>query len=228
MHSTRFLSFFASAAFVALAAELAACSGNSSGGARPDAGAPSPTSDAASWMESGSAETSSGYDTGTTTSDAAPEGSPTPDDASEASATIVYTATLDGNQEAPAVATPATGAATLTLSADQTTLTYHVTHTVTGGIAAHIHLGAGGENGSVIFPLTPFGADMTGTIQLSSAGDAGPSPQSLVDSLEKGLLYVNIHSAANPGGEVRGQILKPGDSLYVSTLTSPQEMPRVT
>jgi hypothetical protein len=214
MRSNRFLWFFASAASVA----LAACSGNSATGSSPDAGAHSPVSDGASWMESGSAATSSGYDTGSSTTN----------DASEAGATIEYAATLDGNQEAPVVATSATGTATFTLSADKTTLAYHVTHTVTGGIAAHIHLGAAGENGSVIFPLTPFSADMTGTILLSSAGDASPSPQSLADALAKGLLYVNVHSTTNPGGEVRGQILNPGDSLYVATLTGAQETPPVT
>jgi hypothetical protein len=177
-------------------------------------------------METG---TASGDDTGTTTPDAPSEAGPSADDASsEAGDTIAYAATLDGFQETPALASPATGTASFTLSADKTTLTYHITHTVAGGSAAHIHLAAAGEAGNIIFPLTPFSADMTGTIALSSAGAAGPSPQALVDALDKGLLYVNIHSAANPGGEIRGQILSPGDTLYVATLTGAQETPPVT
>jgi CHRD domain len=235
MHSNHFSWFFASASSVTLSAMLSGCGGNGSTGAAPDGGTPSPTSDAASWrMESGSASgddtgTSSGDDAWTTTPDASSDAGPSTDDASsEAGGTIAYAATLDGFQETPALTSPATGTGTFTLSADKTTLTYHITHTVTGGSAAHIHLGAAGVAGSIIFPLTPFSADMTGTIALSSAGAAGPSPQSLVDALDKGLLYVNIHSAANPGGEVRGQILSPGDTLYVATLTGAQETPPVT
>src|SRR5260370_24065277 len=150
MRPTRSSWFFASAASLA----LVACSGSSATGSGPDAGAASPVSDAASRIESGSAETSSGYDTGSSTTN----------DASEPSATIAYTATLDGNQEAPVVATTATGTATFTLSADKTTLAYHVTHTVTGGIAAHIPPGAAGEKRRGQFPLPPVSAGLAGTI----------------------------------------------------------------
>jgi hypothetical protein len=137
----------------------------------------------------------------------------------EAGSGAIYVAALSGAQEVPPVATTATGSATFTLSADRTQLTYSVTHTVTGGTASHIHLAAAGENGNVIYPFTPFGSTMTGTLTIT-ATDA--------DNLEQGKMYVNVHSSTYPGGEIRGQILHPGDSLWVANLTGSQENPAVT
>jgi trimeric autotransporter adhesin len=139
--------------------------------------------------------------------------------AGEAGSPATFVASLSGAQEVPPVVTAAMGSATFTLSADRTQLTFSVTHTVVGGTASHIHLAAAGENGAVIYPFTPFGATMTGTLAITTA-DA--------DNLEQGKLYVNVHSATNPGGEIRGQILHPGDTLWVANLTGGQETPPVT
>lgn len=136
----------------------------------------------------------------------------------EAGAAATYVAALTGAQEVPPVATSATGSATFTLSADRTQLTYLVTHDVTGGTASHIHLAAAGENGAVIHPFTPFGSTMSGTLAITAA-DA--------DNLEQGKLYVNVHSPTYQGGEIRGQILHSGDSLWVANLTGSQENPSV-
>jgi hypothetical protein len=94
-----------------------------------------------------------------------------------------------------------------------------VTHTVTGGTASHIHLAAAGEIGNVIYPFTPFGSTMTGTLTITTT-DA--------DNLEQGKMYVNVHSATFKDGEIRGQILHPGDSLWVANLTGSQENPPLT
>jgi hypothetical protein len=59
---------------------------------------------------------------------------------------------------------------------------------------------------------------MTGTLFISAA-DA--------DNLERGMLYVNVHSTLHPDGEIRGQILRPGDTLWVASLTGQQETPPV-
>jgi hypothetical protein len=115
-------------------------------------------------------------------------------------ATITYGATLDGAHETPAVTTTATGMATFTLSADKATLSYHITQNVMGASAAHIHTGVLGQAGAVVYPITPVSADMTGTISLTHATD--------VPSLDGAMFYVNIHSPANPNGEIRGQISK--------------------
>ena len=138
---------------------------------------------------------------------------------SSGEAGAIFVATLTGAQEVPPVATSATGLATFNLSPDRTQLRYNVTHEVTGGTASHIHLAAAGEDGNVIYPFTPFGPTMSGTLTITAA-DA--------DNLEQGKLYVNVHSTTYPGGEIRGQILRPGDSLWVANLTGSQENPRVT
>ena len=117
----------------------------------------------------------------------------------ENAAPIVKNITLTGAQEVPAVATAATGKANFTLFSATKYLTGSVTTTGITGTAAHIHAGAAGANGPVVIPLT-----------------GGPEkwslPPSLIltddqyASLMAGRMYVNVHSAANPGGEIRGQI----------------------
>lgn len=141
-------------------------------------------------------------------------------DSSTADAAVgtTFKAMLTGSQENPAIVSTATGTATLVLSADRTQVTYTITHTATGGTAAHVHKGAGGENGPVVHPLTPFSASMTGTLPVTAAE---------ATDLEQGLWYVNVHTPANADGEIRGQILPPGSTLWVTKLSGAQENPPV-
>ena len=108
--------------------------------------------------------------------------------------------TLSGSQEVPPVTTTATGSGTITV-ADKA-VSGSVTTTGVTGVAAHIHQGAAGQNGPVIIPLTKSGDNVWSV----------PAGAKLTDEQEKafkaGNLYVNVHSAANKGGEIRGQ-LKP-------------------
>ena len=140
--------------------------------------------------------------------------------APETSAETQYVADLEGYSQSPRVNTSATGAAELTLSADKKTLSYHITQSVVGATKAHIHLGAAGENGAVVYPLAPLSADMKGTITLAGATD--------VANLDSGNFYINVHSATNADGEIRGQILHPNETLYVANLTPAQETPPIT
>jgi hypothetical protein len=65
-------------------------------------------------------------------------------------------------------------------------------------MAAHIHKGKPGVSGPVTVPLCgPCTSGMTGSAQISKA---------VITSLEAGGAYVNVHTAKNPGGEVRGQV----------------------
>jgi hypothetical protein len=84
---------------------------------------------------------------------------------------VQYVADLEGYSQNPRIVTTATGSATLSLSADKKTLSYHVIQNVTNATKAHIHLGAAGENGAVVYPLEPLSADMTGSITLTGATD---------------------------------------------------------
>jgi hypothetical protein len=108
--------------------------------------------------------------------------------------------TLSGDQEVPPVKTEASGSGTITVNADKT-VSGSVTTKGINATAAHIHEAAAGKNGGVIIPLTKNGD----TFSL-------PAGAKLTDAqyaaFQKGDLYVNVHSAANPNGEIRAQ-LKP-------------------
>ena len=106
---------------------------------------------------------------------------------------------LTGAQETPPVTTSASGTGTITVTADKS-VSGSVTKTGVDGKAVHIHTGAPGKNGPVIVPLTKSG-DSTWSV---------PPGAKLSDeqyaSYQAGNLYVNVHSAANPAGEIRGQL----------------------
>jgi predicted small secreted protein len=110
--------------------------------------------------------------------------------------------TLSGTQEVPPVKTSASGSGTITVGSDKS-VSGSVTTSGVNGTAAHIHTGAAGQNGPVAVPLTK-GAD--GNTWSVPAGAKLTDAQ--YDAYKAGNLYVNVHSAANKGGEIRGQ-LKP-------------------
>ena len=108
--------------------------------------------------------------------------------------------TLAGDQEVPPVKSAGTGTGTIIIGADRS-VSGSVTTTGIAGTVAHIHEAATGKNGTVIIPLTKNGDTY-----------AVPAGAKFTDaqfaSFQAGNLYVNVHTAANPGGEIRGQ-LKP-------------------
>jgi len=107
---------------------------------------------------------------------------------------------LSGDNEVPPVKTMASGSGTITVAADGSVIG-SVKTTGVAGTAAHIHVGAKGKNGPVIVPLTK-GADGEWSV---------PPGAKLNDeqmkSYKAGDLYVNVHSDANKGGEVRDQLV---------------------
>lgn len=122
-----------------------------------------------------------------------------------------YTATLSGDAEVPALATPYGGSFSATLSGDS--LSYSLTSDAVGTTQAHIHLGAADENGGVVAFLFGLvedgvnGVDTSGTIQAADViGAIEGDFNALIDAMNASGAYVNLHSLANPGGEVRGQI----------------------
>ena len=113
----------------------------------------------------------------------------------------VVNVTLTGGEEVPAVTTTASGTATLTLNGAQTRIDFTVTVTgLTGGTDAHIHNAAAGANGPIIFYLAPGGYSD------NLAGSLTPTAAE-VNTIMSNLMYFNVHSTGNPGGEIRGQIV---------------------
>lgn len=110
---------------------------------------------------------------------------------------IGYRVALTGAAEVPPVTTSASGSCDVWLGSDGTTLNVNCTHNVSNVSAAHIHTGAVGVSGGVFCDLGGGTSPIATTCTLDSA---------TVSALNSGGLYVNIHSAANAGGEIRGQI----------------------
>ena len=106
---------------------------------------------------------------------------------------------LSGANEVPAVATSASGTGTVTINADRT-VSAKITVTGMTATASHIHEGAAGANGPVIVPFTKTGDNTF------AAPDGAKLTESQYTSYKAGNLYVNVHSAKNPGGEVRAQL----------------------
>jgi hypothetical protein len=122
-----------------------------------------------------------------------------------------YIATLNGAGEFPAKAVAGTGSATVVKNG--TTYTYTITYSgMTGALTgAHIHgPAAAGANASVIVPFDVTGAGPSGTLTGTFTGTNNVSitPDSLDKLMTSGNAYVNLHTAANGGGEIRGQLSK--------------------
>jgi hypothetical protein len=109
--------------------------------------------------------------------------------------------TLSGANEVPPVSTTAAGTGSVTINPDRS-VSAKISVTGMTATASHIHEGAAGSNGPVIVPFTKT-ADNTFV-----APDGAKLTESQYASFKAGNLYVNVHSAKNPGGEVRAQ-LKP-------------------
>lgn len=106
---------------------------------------------------------------------------------------------LNGAQEVPPVSTTAAGSGAIMVAADHG-VSGSITTAGIEGKAAHIHQGAAGVNGGVIVPLTK-----TGDATWSVPAGAKLSDEQYAAYLA-GNMYVNVHSAANPNGEIRGQL----------------------
>jgi len=138
---------------------------------------------------------------------------------------------LDGAQEVPAVVTAATGQGTAVISADNSTIWYIVEYSGLSGAlaAAHIHTGAAGVAGGVILPLVVTASPMVGTLTAANFTPSGSITTfaEAIAALKTSGTYFNLHTAANPGGEIRGQIVAKGNALF-ATLAGGQEVPAVT
>lgn len=143
-----------------------------------------------------------------------------------ASHALVYqfNAALSGANEVPPSAATATGVATLFYDDKSTASllddTYNFSASafgLTGGSVAgtaasayHIHApAAAGVNGPVVVSLdaAPFVSFNSSSTLLVGGTNVTPPNTSFLANLQASLAYVNIHTAANPGGAIRGQLI---------------------
>jgi hypothetical protein len=110
-------------------------------------------------------------------------------------------ATLNAGSEVPPTSSKGTGTVTATYDTTSKKLSWKGSYADLSGpaTAAHFHSGAAGQNGPVAVPITPNTSPFEGSATLTDAQAA---------DLLAGKLYVNVHTAANKGGEIRGQVTK--------------------
>ena len=116
-------------------------------------------------------------------------------------APMMFKATLSGASEVPPVATAAKGTFSASYNKENSLLLWNMNYDGLSGpaAAAHIHgPAAEGQNAGVLIGFNnPVSSPMSGQVTLTPAQFA---------DLRDGKLYVNVHTAANKGGEIRGQL----------------------
>ncbi|MBK0403768.1 CHRD domain-containing protein [Adhaeribacter sp. BT258] len=145
--------------------------------------------------------------------------------AAHLSPNLLFSAKLDGAQEVPAVTTTATGVGSFMLNGTRDTLYVNVSVAGLSGpiTAAHIHEGLPGVAGPVVIDLVPF---IKGNLISGYITGAALTPAVITKHLQ-GVYYVNVHTAANPSGEIRGQIMLETDHGFIALLNGLQEVPPV-
>jgi CHRD domain len=142
---------------------------------------------------------------------APPEPTPTP-------VTTVFQVSLSGDQEVPATTTGGLASGSLTFASPTLAISGGITVNGITATAAHIHTGVAGTNGGVIVPLTESPAGSGNWIV--PAGSL--LTQAQAQALLAGGLYFNVHTPANPSGDVRGQI---GRDVFAVQMSPAQEVP---
>jgi hypothetical protein len=162
------------------------------------------------------------------------------DSGTPAATATTLNAVLSAAQEVPATTSTATGTATVTVDAAKTTITVTLNTTgLTGVTASHIHFGAAGANGGVMFSLFAAPATFTSplTKTLTSADFTAVAANGIntfadaVNAILAGNAYINVHTTANVGGEIRGQIgVTPVATATTlnAALSAAQEVPPTT
>jgi hypothetical protein len=114
--------------------------------------------------------------------------------------TTVFTADLKGTSQVPPIDSAATGKAEVTYDDASKMLTWTITYSGLSGnvTAAHFHGPAKeGENAGPIVPITQLDSPMKGSATLT---------EDQSQALTGGKMYVNVHTAKYPNGEIRGQL----------------------
>ena len=140
--------------------------------------------------------------------------------AASAQAQVQLSANLSGGTEAPnKVSTGALGTAVVSVDTTnkEITVSLEVFNLPTGAVGGHIHVGASDVAGPIIFNLAPTSGttgDFTLNERLSSGNLIVRTAQGIltiddaIQALTGGNCYINVHTTANPGGEIRGQLVR--------------------
>ncbi|MTH17613.1 CHRD domain-containing protein [Flavobacterium sp. LC2016-01] len=112
---------------------------------------------------------------------------------------VTFNATLNGTSEVPANASTATGTATLSYNKTTKIFTLNVTYTGLTPTMGHIHKGAVGTSGPIVFPFT----NITSPFSYTSAALTAEQETDLLANN----YYVNLHTEAFTAGEIRGQLI---------------------
>jgi hypothetical protein len=148
------------------------------------------------------------------------------------SSTVAFTVTnsltidveLGAVQVFPKTDSTANGTGQLTFNVVSGAVSGGVTLSGVTATIAHIHRGIAGTNGPVIVDLVQSGTDANRWDVISG----GTLTADQVDALLAGELYVNVHSAAHPGGEIRGQIKPQGIDVAFASLSGANVVPAAT
>lgn len=137
----------------------------------------------------------------------------------------MFSAKIDGTREVPAVSTNAVGVTSLMLNKTRDSICANISVTGLNGpiSGVHIHEGDAGVNGGVVVDLSPFITRNLIKIVLTGTSVSAAN----VAKLLSGKFYVNVHTSANPNGEIRGQLYLETDWSFPVTLDGLQEVPPV-
>jgi hypothetical protein len=134
----------------------------------------------------------------------------------------IFVAIPTAPEEVPPTASVYTAHASFVMTPDQGSLIYHVA-TTASPTDLRLHRGIGGLNGQVAYDL-PIGngLPLDGTLQIGgTTGNSDPT------DLENGRFYLNIVTQQDPAGELRGQLIHPGETIFTGVLSGANEVPPV-
>lgn len=126
---------------------------------------------------------------------------------------------LSGDEEVPPVETQTTGTALLHVNRQRTEIRYQLdirqADAILAVAGAHLHCAPAGQNGPVFaFLAGVISGGLDGRVRIEATLTdnnitddlCGTTIEEVVQSMLDGSVYVNVHSAAHPGGEIRGQV----------------------
>lgn len=122
-----------------------------------------------------------------------------------------YTLNLSGDQEVPSVETDASGSGIVSINRDQTNAHFMIAYNDLSGpqSMAHFHSAPSGQNGDVIFNLSTYFSQVDtydAAFGYWTEENDTPFDPAAALAFREGEVYINVHSSANPSGELRGQV----------------------